>query len=80
MNQVNEIIKRTANKMHKPYSENLIDEPLISLNIGYSAIEVLILIKIISESLDVDYKNILDFVKKEEITYNSVSKLFLEAV
>ena len=72
MNAINVLIKKTADKMNKPFTENLLHEPLMSLNIGYTAIEVMIFIKIISDSANINYIDVLDSIAGEDITYNSI--------
>lgn len=68
-----DFIKKAAEKMNKPFSDNLLNEPLMSLNVGYTAIEVLILIKTIADLLDIGFIDLLDSFAGNEITYNSIN-------
>ena len=76
MDNVSKTVECIAKKMGKPFSDNIMDELLISYNIKYTAVEIIVLIKCISEKLDVDYRNIIKKMLQEEITYNSIIKIF----
>lgn len=80
MNVMIDYIKKTADKMDKPFSENLLNEPLMSLNVGYTAIEALIFIKTIADSLSIDYIDLLDSLAGNEITYSSINMCAMQKI
>ncbi len=76
MDNVKALVEFTAKKMGKPFNDNILDELLMSYNIKYTAVEIIILIKSISENLGVNYVDKLKRVVKEGITYDSIIKIF----
>lgn len=78
MKNIENQIEQTAKIMKKPYDQYLLDMPIFSFKIGFTAVEFIVYLKQLAEILNLELFVILDHIGNcdpQFISYNSLISL-----